>query len=182
MAPAVSPMAAFSSGACGSARAVAHCAYVPRAFALWWPVFGVIELAWLHNNRNASTTPEPAIGMGLASTGKAKRPALSSGLAVPVEARRVLKQAAVPCATKHFKVDSKGGLAQLTALLQKFNINTKAKKPNSMLAEMPRARAARGENIQSAGLYMPLQCRDWGRAFGFAYALPIQFLYALNLI
>jgi hypothetical protein len=47
---------------------------------------------------------------------------------VPVEAEQVLKQAALTCAMKCFKVDSKEGIAQLTALMQKFSINTKAKK------------------------------------------------------
>ena len=62
--------------------------------------------------------------------------ALLSGFTVPVEAEGVLKQAALACATKYFEDDSKNGLALLTDMLQNFSINTKAKKPNTMLAEM----------------------------------------------
>ena len=60
---------------------------------------------------------------------KATKPPLLSGLAVPAEAERVLKQ--VLCATRYFEGDSKEGLDQLTALLREFNINTKAKKLKS---------------------------------------------------
>ena len=71
---------------------------------------------------------------------------------MPVEAERVLKQAALTCATKYFKDVSKEGLALLTAMLQKFSINTKAKKSNTMLAEMLRACVTRGINISSEDL------------------------------
>ena len=64
---------------------------------------------------------------------------LSSGVTVPIEAERVLKPAAMPCATKDFDDDEREGLALLTAMLQKFSISTRAKKPNNMLAEMLRA-------------------------------------------
>ena len=71
-----------------------------------------------------------------------------------VEAERVLKQAALTCATKYLEDDSKKGLALRTAMLQKFGINTKAKKPNTMLAEilMIRACVTRGINISSGEL------------------------------
>ena len=52
----------------------------------------------------------------------------------------------------YFKDDAKGELALLTAMLQKFSINTKAKKSNTMLAEMPRACVTRGINISSEEL------------------------------
>ena len=54
---------------------------------------------------------------------------------MPVEAERVLKQAALSCATKYFEDDSKEELALLAAMLQKFSINTKAKESNAMPAE-----------------------------------------------
>ena len=77
---------------------------------------------------------------------------LSSGFTVPVEAERVLKPAALSCAAKYFDDDEKEGLALLTAMLQKFNISTRAKKPNTMLAEMLRACVTRGVNISSEEL------------------------------
>ena len=55
---------------------------------------------------------------------------------MPVAAERVLKQGALTCPTKYFEDDPKESVAQLTALLQKFGINTSAKKSNTMLAEM----------------------------------------------
>ena len=90
-----------------------------------------------------------AIETSLTSADKATKLSLSSGFTVPVEAERVLKQAALTCATKYFEDDPKEGIAQLTALLQKFGINTKAKKSNTMLAEMLRACVTRGINISS---------------------------------
>ena len=64
----------------------------------------------------------------------------------------MLKQAALACATKYFEGDPKGGLALLTAMLQKFSIHTKAKKSNTMLAEMHRACVTRRINISSEEL------------------------------
>ena len=77
---------------------------------------------------------------------------LASGFTVPVEAERVLKPAALSCAAKYFDDDEKEGLILLTAMLQKFNISTRAKKPNTMLAEMLRACVTRGVNISSEEL------------------------------
>ena len=77
---------------------------------------------------------------------------LSSGFTVPIKAERVLKPAAMSCATKYFDDDEKEGLVLLTAMLQKFNISTRAKKPNTMLAEMLRACVTRGVNISSEEL------------------------------
>ena len=93
-----------------------------------------------------------AIERSLANADKVTKLSLSSGFTVPTEAERVLKQAALTCATKYFEDDSKEGLAQFTALLQKFSINTKARKTNTMLAEMPRACVTRGVNISSEEL------------------------------
>ena len=64
----------------------------------------------------------------------------------------MLKQAALMCATKYFENDSTEGLALLTAMLQKFSINTNAKKSNTMLAEMLRACVTQGINISSEEL------------------------------
>ena len=64
----------------------------------------------------------------------------------------MLKHAAVICATKYFEDDPKESIAQLTALLQKFRINTSAKKSNTMLAEMIRACVTRGITISSEEL------------------------------
>ena len=80
-----------------------------------------------------------AIDTSLTSADKDTKLSLSSGFDVPVEAERVLKQAALTCATRYFQDDSKEGLTLLTAMLQKFSISTKAKKSITMLAEMPRA-------------------------------------------
>ena len=43
-------------------------------------------------------------------------------------------------------------LAEVTAMPQKASIATRAKKPNTMLAEMLRACVARGINISNEGL------------------------------
>ena len=77
---------------------------------------------------------------------------LASGFTVPVEAERVLKPAALSCAAKYFDDDEKEGIILLTAMLQKFNTSTRAKKPNTMLAEMLRACVTRGVNISSEEL------------------------------
>ena len=64
-----------------------------------------------------------AIETSLTSADQATKLSLSSGFTVPVEAERVLKQAALTCATKYFEDDPKEAIAQLTALLQKLGIN-----------------------------------------------------------
>ena len=64
----------------------------------------------------------------------------------------MLKPAALSCAAKYFDDDEKEGIILLTAMLQKFNISTRAKKPNTMLAEMLRACVTRGVNISSEEL------------------------------
>ena len=92
-----------------------------------------------------------AIETSLMSADKATQLSLSSGFTVPVQAERVLKQAALTCATKYLEDNSKEEMALLTSILQKLIINTKAKKPNTMLTEMLmiRARVTRGINISS---------------------------------
>ena len=78
-----------------------------------------------------------AIETSLTSADTATKLSLSkfNGFTVPIEAERVLTQAVLMCATNYSEDDSKEGIAQLTALLQKLGISTKAKKPNTMLAE-----------------------------------------------
>ena len=93
-----------------------------------------------------------AVETSLTSADKATKLSLLSRFTVPVEAERVLKQAALICATKYSEDDPKEGIAQLTALLQKFGINTSAKKSNTMLAKMLRACVTRGNDISSEEL------------------------------
>ena len=93
-----------------------------------------------------------AVEQSLTNADNATKLSLSSGFTVPVEAERVLKHAALTCATKYFEDDPKESIAHLTALLQKFGINTSAKKSNTMLAEMLRACVTRGINVSSEEL------------------------------
>ena len=95
-----------------------------------------------------------AVELSLTTADNATKLSLSNGFTVPVEAGRVLKQAALTFATKYFENDPKGSIAQRTALLQKFGIDTSAKKPNTMLAEMLRSCVTRGINISSEELGM----------------------------
>ena len=73
----------------------------------------------------------------------------------------MLKDAALTCAacTKHFEDGANEGLALLTAMLQKSSINTNAKKPNTMPAEMRRACVAREINISSEELSIIMTCQ-----------------------
>ena len=105
-----------------------------------------------------------------------------ASLTVPVEAERVLKQAALSCATQSFEDDSKEGIAQLTALLQKFGINTKAKKPNTMPAAMLRACVTRGVTLQAKSWVYENSTLRLGLSPWICMCTPIQFLYTLNLM
>ena len=100
-----------------------------------------------------------AIEASLTSADKATQLSLSSGFTVPVEAERVLRQAALTFTAKYFEDDLKEGLALLTAaaMLQKFCINTNATKSNTILAEMLRACVTRGINISSEEWHMTCQ-------------------------
>ena len=66
------------------------------------------------------------------------------------------KQADLTCAAKCVEDDPKEGISLPPALLQRLGINTKAKKPNTMLALaemlMIRACVTRGTNISSEEL------------------------------
>ena len=118
-----------------------------------------------------------AIEMSLGSADKATALSLSSGFAVPIEAERVLKNAALACAIKYFEDDAKEGLVLLTGMLQKFSINTKARKSNTMLAGMRMLRTCVTQWISSPSgeLGMRPVNGDWGRALGFVYAPRFNF-------
>ena len=66
---------------------------------------------------------------------------LSSGYTVPVDAERVIKQAAVNCASaeKYFDDEEKQGLPILTAMMAELSISSQAKKTNTIVAELLRA-------------------------------------------
>ena len=64
---------------------------------------------------------------------------LSSGYTVPVEAERVIKQAALNCAETYFDDEEKQGLPILTARMAEFSISPQAKKTNTIVAEVLRA-------------------------------------------
>ena len=72
---------------------------------------------------------------------------LSSGHTVPVDAERVLKQAALNCAEKYFDDEEKQGLPMLIAMMDEFSITSRAKKTNTIVAELLRACVARGVNV-----------------------------------
>ena len=72
---------------------------------------------------------------------------LSSGYTVPVEAEQVIKQAALNCAENYFDDEEKQGLPILTALMAEFSISSRAKKTNTIVAEILRACVTRGVNV-----------------------------------
>ena len=74
---------------------------------------------------------------------------LSSGYTVPVDAERVITQAALNCAEKHFDDEEKQGLPILTstAMMAEFSISSRAKKTNTIAAELLRACVTRGVNV-----------------------------------
>ena len=83
---------------------------------------------------------------------------LSSGYTVPVDAKRVIKQAAPNCAEKYFDDEEKHGLLILTAMMDEFSISPRATKTNTMVAELlthntkGRACVARGVNVSRGEL------------------------------
>ena len=72
---------------------------------------------------------------------------LSSGYTVPVEAERVIKQAALNCAEKYFDDEEKQGLPIFTAMIAEFGISSRAMKTNTIVAELLRACVTRGVNV-----------------------------------
>ena len=65
----------------------------------------------------------------------------SSGYTVPIEAERVIKQAALNCAGKYFDDEEKHVLPILTTMPAEFSISSRAKKTNTIVtvAKMLRA-------------------------------------------
>ena len=55
------------------------------------------------------------------------------GCTVPVEAERVIKQAASNCAEKYFDVEEKQGLPIPNAMTAEFNMTSRAKKANTAI-------------------------------------------------
>ena len=74
---------------------------------------------------------------------------LSSGYTVPVDAERVFKQAALNCAERYFDDEEKQGLPTciLMSMMEEFSISSRAKKTNTIVAELLRACVARGVNV-----------------------------------
>ena len=52
------------------------------------------------------------------------------------DTERVLKQAALNCAEKHFDDEEKQGLPMLAARMAEISISSRAKKTNTMISEM----------------------------------------------
>ena len=72
---------------------------------------------------------------------------LSSGYTVPVDAERVIKQAALNCAEKYFDDEEKDGLPILNAMMPEFSISSRAKKTNTTVGELLRACVTQGVNV-----------------------------------
>ena len=77
---------------------------------------------------------------------------LSSGYTVPVDAERFIKQAALNCAETCFDDEEKQGLPILIAMMDEFSITSRAKKTNTIGAELLRACVTRGVNVSREGL------------------------------
>ena len=70
---------------------------------------------------------------------------------VPVEAERVIKQAALNRAEKYFDDEVKQGLPILTAVTTESSLSSRAKKTNAIVAEVLRACVTRGANVSREG-------------------------------
>ena len=68
---------------------------------------------------------------------------------MPIEAERVIKQAALSCAEKYFDDEEKQGLPtlELIAMMEEFSMTSRAKKTNTIVAELLRACVTRGVNV-----------------------------------
>ena len=66
---------------------------------------------------------------------------------MPIKAERVIKQAALNCAEKYFDDKEKQGLPILNAMMKEFSITSRAKKTNTIVAELLRACVTRGVNV-----------------------------------
>ena len=104
----------------------------------------------------ASTTTTPSVSTtrvevvaalkaNLTTADKHSKFSLSSGYTVPVNA--VIKQAALNCAEKYFDAEEKLGLPILMSMMEEFSISSRAKKTNTIVAELVRACVTRGVNV-----------------------------------
>ena len=68
---------------------------------------------------------------------------------MPVDAKQVIKHAALNCAEKYVDNEEKQGLPILTAMMAEFSIHVSslAKKTNAVVSKMLRARVTRGVNV-----------------------------------
>ena len=70
---------------------------------------------------------------------------------MPIEAERVIEQTALNCAENHFDDEEKQGLPILNAMImimmEEFSITSRAKKTNTIVAELLRACVTRGVNV-----------------------------------
>ena len=80
-----------------------------------------------------------ALKANLTITDNYNKLSLSSGYTVPMDAERVIKQAALTCAEKYFDDEEKQGLPTLTAMMAEFSIRSRAEKTNTIVAELLRA-------------------------------------------
>ena len=55
---------------------------------------------------------------------------------MPVDAERVITQAALNCAEKYFDDEEKQGLPVLMSMMEEFSISSRAKKTNTIVAEL----------------------------------------------
>ena len=75
------------------------------------------------------------------------KPSLPSGYTVPIEAERVIKQAALDCAEKYFDDEEKRRLPTLNAMMKTNSATSRAKKASTAAAELRRACVTRGANV-----------------------------------
>jgi hypothetical protein len=88
-----------------------------------------------------------ALKANLTTADNSSKFSLSSGYTVPVDAERVIKQAALNCAEKYFDDEEKQGLPILMSMMEEFSISSRAKKTNTIVAELLRACVTRGVNV-----------------------------------
>ena len=88
-----------------------------------------------------------ALNANLTTADNYSKFSLSSGCTVPVDAERVIKQAALDCAEKYFDDEEKLGLPILLSMMEEFSISPRAKKTNAIVAELLRACVTRGVNV-----------------------------------
>ena len=88
-----------------------------------------------------------ALKLNLTIADNYKKLRLCRGYTVPVDAERLIKQAALNCAEKYFDDEEEQGLPMPTAMMAEFSISSRAKKTNTTVAEMLRPCVIRGVNV-----------------------------------